>query len=840
MLTQSRPSTLLHALRRLAGAVLLLGQVHAIAQSAPPPEAAAQDAGGAPQTVAQSAPPPEAAAAESGEGLQTVTVTARKREENVQNVPVAVTVVTPAQLERFDLTNLEAISAATPQLNVVRGSSGSGADLSLRGIGSTFTSIGIEQSVAVDVDGVYYGQGRIINEALFDMKDVEILKGPQALFFGKNASAGVVSVSTADPGKQFEAMARYGYEAKAEQSIAEAMVSGPVTDNFGLRLAVHYDHMWSGYVENQAQPQIFNTLDLATFTPGHHLSGAPVPNVPAQSDFAPRLTAKLTPTDDLTLTLKASTDEYKTRNATWNQIMVVCPLGHTQVNPSQNCNRDWKIQNNSVPGDIAATNPILGRHGGGLYQDYYSNEITGAAVYELPVVTLSSVNGYHRFTNFFLGDYDVTGAANGGTWGAERSDYGALSSELRAQTKFNGPLNGMLGAYYQNTQLNFNQDVLFPGGFSNSLAANPTDQYVTLEKLSRTDGKTNSGFAQLIYDVTKTLELTAGARYTHETKDSFFYQPYVNPAYRVAFVQTTRINANQSFNNWSPEAILTWKPESNLTFYGGYKQGFKSGGFSGSALYSVLTKPSYLSFNPEIPRGYEAGVKSSWLDDRLRANFDVFKYRYSNFQVDYFNSVQISFITKNVGEAVTEGAEAELQWAPAQVRGLTLIGALAFDLARYRQFVNAPCYGGQTPGEGCSIVGGQATQNLSGVPTQDSPRWVASLQANYSHPIGEKLEGGASGVVHVSSAMQVAPFGNPVDVQGGYGTLDLALHIGAESERWQVALIGKNLTNRFIVNYMQDAPSSGRGTGTAAGVHADQLGTPNLPRTVEVQVTARF
>jgi outer membrane receptor protein involved in Fe transport len=151
---------------------------------------------------------------------------------------VAVTAISGKQLDKYSMRTIEEIAAGTPQLSVTRGSSGSGATISLRGIGSPYTSIGIEQSVAVNVDGVYYGQGRIINEGFFDMSQVEILKGPQALFFGKNATAGVLSFTSANPTNHFEALGRVGYEFTAKQSTIEAMVSGPVSDTFGLRIAV--------------------------------------------------------------------------------------------------------------------------------------------------------------------------------------------------------------------------------------------------------------------------------------------------------------------------------------------------------------------------------------------------------------------------------------------------------------------------------------------------------------------------------------------------------------------------------------------------------------------------
>jgi outer membrane receptor protein involved in Fe transport len=228
--------------------------------------------------------------------LEEIIVTARKRTENVQNVPVAVSVISGEQMERRDITSLEGVAASTPQLFVVRGSSGSGADISLRGIGSSFTSIGIEQSVAVNVDGVYYGQGRIINEAFFDMKQVEILKGPQALFFGKNASAGAIAFTSADPTDKFEAMGRVGYEFTAKQPIYEGFISGPVADNLSMRLAVRGSNMQGGYVKNLAPSTTYDTLDVANgFAAGTHADPAPSRDAPGEDDLVGRLTVKYLP-----------------------------------------------------------------------------------------------------------------------------------------------------------------------------------------------------------------------------------------------------------------------------------------------------------------------------------------------------------------------------------------------------------------------------------------------------------------------------------------------------------------------------------------------------------------
>ena len=785
-----------------------------------------------------------AAAAPAATALEEVIVTARKREENIQNIPVAITAVSAKQLDNYALRSIEEISANTPQLSVTRGNSGSGATISLRGIGSTYTSVGIEQSVAVNVDGVYYGQGRIINEGFFDMKQVEILKGPQALFFGKNATAGVLSFTSANPGDHFEALGRVGYEFTSSTPSVEAIVSGPVTDTFGLRLAVRASDMEGGYVENLQGPATYNTLNVNTFASTAHAIPAPQKDVPGEQDLVARLTAQWKPNDQFTLTVKGATDRYRVTDATWNGEMVRCPVGgKTQVNPTETCNADWKILQNDLPADVAATNPILGRHDGKLYQDYDSYSFTGTADYHAPIADLTAVTGFHHFVNYFLGDYDFTGAVNspGGTWGAERSEYRAFSEEIRVQTRLEGPLNVMAGVYYQNTRLNFHQLVLFPGGLED-----PTKgalRYVTVEKLGQTDGTTFAGFGQAIWKIAPDWEATVGARYTHETKDSIFNQPYVVSLYQGVFRQNAPLTDNQTFDNLSPEATLTWRPAEHWTAYVAYKKGFKSGGFSISALNSAIgnTTATDLAFHPEKPEGFEGGVRATVFDGTLRFAVDAYDYKYSDFQIDYFDATKIQYITKNAGSVISKGVELQGEWAPGFARGLTLHGALAYNKATYDNFGGAPCYGGQTIAEGCTtLTGGRTVQDLSGKTAASAPEWTSSLQADYETQPIDGFVFGASANLHYSGSYLGGPFGNPNGRQAAYTVFDLALRMRPENGRWDVALIGKNLSNEYVATSYGDAPSSGSGTGTAAGIHSDLVATPNPPRTVALQFTIRY
>jgi iron complex outermembrane receptor protein len=770
--------------------------------------------------------------------LEEVIVTARKRDESILNTPVAITAMSGEKLDQMNVRTIEDISATTPQLSVSRGSSGSGATISLRGIGSTYTSIGIEQSVAVNVDGVYYGQGRIINEGFFDMRQVEILKGPQALFFGKNATAGVLSFTSANPGDSFEALGRVGYETTARTASIEAMVSGPVTDTFGMRLAVRVARMDGGLVENEAPATTLNTLNVNTFASTAHPVAAPQKDIPAEEDAVARFTAMWTPNDQFSLTFKAAADRYRVVDATWNNELFKCASGFAQVNPGQACNGDWKIQQNDVPKDVAATNGLLGRHNGQLYQDYDSYAFTVNADYSTDDVDITSVTGLHHFVNYFLGDYDFTGAANGGTWGSERSEYRAFSEEIRAQTTFDSPINFLGGFYYQNTQLDFNQQIIFPGALEDPTKG--SRRYITLEKVSRTDGTTFAGFGQLIWTFNDQWELTAGGRYTHETKESVFDQPYVVSLYQGVFVQNDPLAANQSFNNLSPEVALTWHPTDKMTVYAAYKRGFKSGGFSGSALHSINTTVDDLTFEPETPEGFEGGVKAKLFDGSVRASLDVYHYDYKNFQIDYFDATKIQYVTYNAGSAVTQGAEFQGEWAPGFARGLVVSGSLAYNKSRYENFGGAPCWGGQRPVDGCSIIGGRPQQDLSGKATAAAPEWSWSLQGDYQSPVFAGMVFGITGNVHGSSDYLLGAFANPNAVQQDFAVFDLSMRLNREDERWAVALIGKNLTDEYVLTSASDAPSSGSGTGTPAGVRSDLVGTPQPPRTIALQFTLKY
>lgn len=793
-----------------------------------------------------------APAAEAAQGgIEDIVVTARKRVESVQTVPVAVSAISAETIKQRDLTSIEKIAAATPSFTVGRASNGSGAQLTMRGIGSSSTSIGIEQSVATVVDGVYYGQGRIINEGFFDLSRVEILKGPQALFFGKNATAGLISITTADPTDKTEIITRAAYEFKSQQVQGEIIGSTPLTDTLGIRVALRGSKMYGGYYRNEADPFTFTTLDVATGTFTDHIANPSPRKAPGEKELLGRVTLKWEPTSDITNTLKISGTYNKVNNNSWNYVAFNCVGGDSQLT-GYACGDNFITHQNKIPADIAATFPYA-KKDGSLYNRYKSYAITNTFAWNLEGVTLTNVTNYNWNNNRWACACDFQ-SAGGSNWATENSTWHAFSNELRAQTNYDGPVNLMAGVYYQKTKRTFGQFIILANVEDSTAPA--ADRYVGTRKTSFTNGETIAGFGQVTWKVIPTVELAGGVRYTHETKDSFFAQPYGNSAVAAIFRPANSpdglgiVTANQTFNDWSPEATVSWKPTSDIMVYGAFKTNYKSGGFSNGGINSGLSTNPFddLTFDPEKARGFEAGVKTTLLDRQLRLNLGVYTYKYSNLQVDFFNSPIFAFQTLTA-DARTKGVELEFEYAPRSVQGFNLHGSLNYNKARYTRFIG-PCYAGQTPAEGCLFLNsagalpgiGQTAlfQNLAGKPLSVAPQWTGTLGVGYDMPVGGSNLFGISVDARYSGSYIASAFNQLDSRQSKYVNLDASIRFGAEDGNWQIALIGKNLTNRFYVTGVVDGPSTGGGTGTAGGIHADQLGFGTLPRTVQLQVTKSF
>ncbi len=780
----------------------------------------------------------DAAAPPSG-GLEEVMVTARKREESMQDAPLTVSAISQDRIEKFDVTSLEKIAALTPQFFVGRASNGSGAQMTMRGIGSSSTSIGIEQSVAVIVDGVYYGQGRVLNEGMFDMAQIELLKGPQSLFFGKNATAGVVSLTTRKPTESFEAEGKIGYEFESEQMRYEGFVSGPITDTIGARFAARYSDQDGGWFENKSKVQPYDAFDVATGNVISDIAPADNRDAPGEEELVARLTLDWDPTEDLALVFTAASTDAEVRQSSWNYTAFNCPGGVGGLNPDLKCGDNFVITQNRMPSLLANSLPHAKRNGD-LYNEYESYSLTLNAEYSMDNFTLTSITNYQDNSNKFglSGDFQSIPTA---TFATEENTWNAFSEELRLASDFDGGLNFMVGILYQETERTFDQWVS-TAGLANTAAPDPSLVYVASQKTSFTDGETISPFFEVTWDLSDTLTVSGGARYSDETKDSEFVHPYNNPGLGGIWRTNEVVVGDQSFEEWSPEATLSWQATDEIMAYVAYKTAYKSGGFSNSGIYSADFaggSPSDFIFDPETAEGFEAGIKTTLLDNQLRLNATVYSYEYDDLQVDFFNSPTFAFITLNAGKATTEGFEVDAEYAPFSWGGLTLRGSLAYNQAEYDDFI-APCWAGQTAAQGCNntVPGTNGTpgQDISGESTAMAPEWSASFGLNYDGYFGDGWGYGFALDGLYSDDYNASAFANPNAARDSYTTLNANVYLAGSDGFWQVELTGKNLTDEHIVSGVVDGPS----TGISGEPYADQMGFTSLPRTVALQLTLRF
>jgi outer membrane receptor protein involved in Fe transport len=793
--------------------------------------------------------------------IEEVVVSARATEQSVRDIPVSVTAFGEETMENMALRDLEDLAAYTSSVDINRTSSGSGAQVSIRGISSSPGSLGIEQSVAIMIDGVYYPQARSINEGLFDTSQVAILKGPQALYFGKNATAGVLSIMTNDPGDELEISARVGYEFETKTTSAEAVFSTPISDSWGIRLAVQGNKMSDGWLENTAPDTIYNTFDAANgFAVTPQANPAPSDKwIPGEESFFGRLTLKGELNDRMTLRLKGSYADFEYNSTILSEQYECSTLGgapHITLNGdfdpvtgwqrpspagSGECEQDRARGLNPVPPAIAATTKDLNRYGGDLGEDYESYSFTGDLDMEFENVFVKSILNYHKQNVGWVIDADGNAATS--IFASEYNQFDNFSFETRAATMFDGPLNAVLGFYYQTTDRKFRQEVIFAG--AENSAADPTNRFIAYDKTSQTDGETVSAYGEVVWDLAEQWQITAGARYIWENKDSQFTQPYVNPAFSGLFVQDRILADDRSFDDFVPEVTIRYQPSEDVTIYAAYKQGFKSGGFDNGAIDSTLNPDPVadITFEPEEVEGVEGGVKASLMDGALTLALDAYYYKYNDLQLNFFNSNVFAYRTLNAGAAETVGSEIQVAWTPGQVAGLTLTASVAYNDATYKEFI-APCVSGQSFSDGCNIGTppvpfGNPTlmdQNLEGESRNLAPKWSGNLGFDYTMSIGNGLQLGFLGNMKWKTEYSLSEF-IPSAIQDGYVWLDAAIRIGSESGRWQVSAIGKNLTDEYVVVGAGATAQTGGNTGTDAAYAADYTGNFLKPRTFELELS---
>jgi outer membrane receptor protein involved in Fe transport len=769
-------------------------------------------------TVAQPAAQPEP------EQLDAIVVTARRRAETVQDAPVPIYALGVQKLNAYSVNDLASAAKLTPGLLITRSTNNGGANLYLRGVGSSFISASFDQAVAVNIDNVPISKGRAITQSFFDMQQVEVLRGPQALFFGKNSTAGVVSVSTANPTDKTEFLARGGYEFGNKRFYGEAVASGPLSDVLGVRLALNGSTSSGGFFKNNSQ----------------QITGIPhTRNTPQEDELGGRLTLLYKPSDRFSLNVKLSADGLRNDGPNAYAQLVNCqgPGGTPQpvlgVPNVADCRLDRLTSSPSLTPSLVAG--FRGVGDGHPFTRYSGRMASATATYSADAFTLTSVTGYYRYHTRIFDDYDLGSAQQ--IYGYERSKYSSFTQELRLATKFDGPFNITTGLFFDDTKLYFAR--------ATRLGTHPADPLTGRTETSdgggTTRGNTYSGFAELILAPTPKLELSGGARFSREVKNSALELFYANPSSPRRFI-TSPVKDRFADNNVSFSGTARWKPTNNVTLFASYKEGYKSGGSNLSETPSLGVTAQTIHYESEGASGGEAGAKLRLLNDHLFVGLTAYRYDFKNLQYAIIDPVTLGRRLGNVGNYRAQGVELDLEYTVPSIDQLRLTGSVYYNHGRYTKFVG-PCYTGQTIAQGCNLLpnaaGAFTSQNFEGRASPHAPDWNITGGVSYDFAVGG-LMAGVNTQARYNSKYYLQETLAPTQLQDGYVDLSASVRLYEPDQHWELALIGRNLTDKLVGANAIDNPGTGGGTGTAVGKVADTYLIIGRPREVSLQLSVRF
>lgn len=771
-------------------------------------------------------------------GFGEIVVSARKRDETLQNVPVAVTAIGAEQLSDNLAQDLTKLGELAPQVSIGEGGSGTGAVISIRGISSSSSDAGFDQSVLVEVDGVPFSRGTIIGTRLFDIANVQVLSGPQALYFGKNSPAGVISINSADPTRNFEGYVTAGYEFTADQAYVEAAISGPLSDTLSGRLAFRGSTQ-KGWTRNVAPVVPYPNLPSLGLSSAVNTAGAVPKRMPASDELAGRATLLWEPSDDFSAKLKFTVNSVETNTGNGNTEPYCIGatkaankpvlLGGTIPSlPGADCFANRKTSHAGVPA-IYAQNARFA-NGGKPYNDrffYFGALELNKSFDKLKLV---STTGYYDESFKLMNVTDWSPYAT--VWAAARYKYRLFTEEVRLSSDFDGPLNFMIGGYYEHSKRPFdNIPVIFY--FYNAAASN----YVSADMSSVTKNDYVSAFAELTWAITPQIELSGGARWSHDKKTLDQVNNSLGPTQQTLRPVGSHFLAKYSDNHVSPEVTLTWRPNSDNTVYVAYKTGYKSGGISNPFLLAATATPASVIFQPEIAKGVEAGYKATLAGGRLRFDINAYSYKYDDLQVvsaDNSGTVQ-QFNVRNAAASRVKGVQLSANWQATDE--LRFYGNVGLNSAKYTKFKNAQCFAQQTVAEGCVDIDPDPVrvlkaQDLTGKRLIRAPKVTYSIGGDYTAQLISGWTTTLSASGSYTSKYQATTDNAPGGIQKSYWLLNAALKMGPEDGSYELALLGRNLTNSYYkLQAFAWTASSNRDQYTAFW---------NRPREVVLQGTVRF
>ncbi len=774
---------------------------------------------------------------EAAADATTIIVTARSRAESLQETPVNIASIGADTLDAYQVNELADVMGRVPGLNVQIGGSGAGAQISLRGLGSSNISSAFDSAVGISIDGVQVSTQRLLQTAFFDVEQVDVLKGPQSLFFGKSASAGVISLRSADPTADWEVSGKGSYEFEEEGYTIGGYISGPLSDTLGIRVAAQYQDL-NKYVE--LEPQVAARDKNKGLT---NLIG--------------RVTLKWQPTDNFTANLKVNYNKQKSDSILGHSDLDCGPdglisptrlLGSIVFQSSHSCD----INDGLYPysdGDPRLNKVFAGSTGDGrdLTQSYNDTKIVFVRLaMDLDLsdtLKLSTVSGYVDLFNEYNGNFNYTGncpLANfnnvtgctagvaGGFMAPFRNELTQFTQEVRLISDFDGMFNFMLGAFWEDRKMPY-------GTSQNAFVAAfiaPTTNGETFDWYAERDSKAEalSLFGSATFDITDQLELSGGVRWTDEKKSTTVRFPYVHDVitFGFGFLPSGFFAGPVRFSdsNWSPELSVKYKVTDDVNIYAAYKTGFKSGGVDNNALPSGplrnLNSPDPavraaiedgLRFESETSKGGEIGFRSQFADRTVTLNATAFYYVFKDLQIQEFSLAIFNFETYNASKVKTKGLDVDWAWR-TPVDGLRIYGAMSYTDTKYAENI-------VRPNLSVALVKGRATAR--------APKFSGNIAFDWKTSVGDSLDFGLSGNATYSDSYWT----NATDSyyrQPSYVVFDASVSVGDPDGNWKLALIGTNLTDEIWTNTNGPAPFT----------NDDTVHTQNRGRQLFVEASFKF
>ena len=706
--------------------------------------------------MAQAAPADTAGVDDSNSNE--IIVTAQKREQNLQNVPISMEVVSGAKLAEFNTSDIKAVMNYTP--NVFVQSTAGNDVIYIRGFGSPPANFAFDQSVSLYVDGIYAGRNRQAQAPFFDLARVEVLRGPQGALFGKNTAAGAVSVVSAGPTKEFEGAITGLYNFDHKGTDFSGYLSGPITDTLGARFAYKIVNQ-DGYIYNRAtdhdDPEIKSQLL--------------------------RLTVKWEPSANFDYTAKV---EYGNREVIGG-ITVSSPLTSGQ-DP-----QTTRYLERSALGDEG--------------NDNKSVMISGVGNLALGDFTLTSVTGYSWFKSKIVNGFDQSIPNGGGAFTAnsvynafpERFDQ--ISQEIRILSPTGKTFEFIVGAYYDKANYTLEQYQGFNIPSLNIPGVIVGPYFGRIDSIFNQKAESWSVFGQGTFNVSDAFRVIGSLRYSHTKKDGDFAARLVYGSNGVnglpfALRPISSAAGKISEGNVDPSVTLQYDIAPRIMAYATWGRGSKSGGFVSNTLG---TTNATFTFEPEQSENFEAGIKSTLFDGKVVANVSAYHTKFKDLQVSVYQPATSSYLTGNAAAATSKGLEGSLSIFP--IPNFDISASAAYSDIKYDDYPGAACLASQV---GCT----PATNNLAGYPVAYSSKYTGSVTAHARFDLSSDLKFDITGVASARSKYFNSDNQSPIfGVQGGYAKLDLRVQLADQDDSWHVALVGKNLTNEKTIGSAFNLPS---------------------------------